>query len=107
PEPHRSTGIENEAAPEICVRLELLDVEPVGPPIDPPIQPPEIVARDVFAILRELDARAAVRAGMASGDASLHGPAGREGDVGKSRQNLGVEKGTRISLGKHRAAVCL
>ena len=55
-EAHRTAGVDDQAAAQIRIGLELLDVEPIRSAIGSPIEPPQIVARDVFSILSELDA---------------------------------------------------
>ena len=73
-EVHRTAGIEHEAAAEVGVGLEFLDVEAIGAPEGAPVEPPQIVAGNILSVLGEFDARPAMRTGMAPGDVSLHGP---------------------------------
>src|SRR5205085_1783622 len=65
---HRAAGVENEAAPQIGVGLELLHIKSIRPAVDPPVESPQIIAGDIFSILGKLDARPAMRARMPPGD---------------------------------------
>src|SRR5437899_121084 len=69
-ETHRAAGIEDEAAAQVGVGLELLDIEAVRPAIDAPVEPAEVIARDILSVLSELDARTAMRARMPARDAA-------------------------------------
>ena len=102
---HRAAGVEHEAAAQIGVGLELLDVEPIRPAVGPPVEPPQIVARDVLAILGELDARAAMRAGMPPRNAPLHRPAREQRNTRQPRQHLGIEKAAGMAVGEHAASL--
>ena len=85
---HRAAGIEHEAAAQIGVGLELFDVKAVGAAVGAPIEPAQIVAGDVFAILGEFDAGAAVWAGMPAGDGAHHRAARGKRNGRQPRENL-------------------
>src|SRR5436853_6884216 len=63
-ESHRAAGVEHQAATQIRVGFEFLNVKAVGSAVGSPIKPPEIVARHVLAILGELDTRPTTWTGM-------------------------------------------
>ena len=102
-EAHRAAGVEHQAAAQVGVGLELLDEEPVRPAVGPPVQPPQVVARHVLAILGELDARAAVRAGMPPRDAPLHRPPREQRKARQSRQDGRIQKASRLAVGNIRS----
>ncbi len=53
---HRAARVDDEAATQVCVRLELLHIEPIAAAVRSPVEPPQVVARHVLAVLGELDA---------------------------------------------------
>jgi hypothetical protein len=89
---HRAAAIENEMTTEIGVGLEFFEVEPVGPGDDAPVKMPGIVADDILPVFGEFNARAAVRALMATGDAAFHRRARTEFKPGEPRESGRVEK---------------
>ena len=92
PKPIEPLVSTHQAAAQVGVGLELLDEEPVRAPVGPPIEPPQIVAGHVLAILGELDARAAVRAGMPARNGSLHRPPREQREPRQSRQDARSRK---------------
>ena len=64
--------------PQVRVGFEFLHIKPIRPAEDPPIEPPQVVARHIFAILGEFDARAAMRTRMPARDVALHRPPRKE-----------------------------
>src|SRR5262245_3248040 len=101
---HRAAGIKNEAAAEIGVGLEFLDIEAVGAAIRPPVEPPQVVAGNIFAIFGEFDTGAAVRTGMPARNISLHRPPGQKRQSRQAREHLGVEKAAGLAVREH--ALC-
>ena len=100
-EVHRAAGIQHQAAAQVGIGLELLDEEPVRAAVGPPVQPPQIVARDILAIFGELDARAAVRAGMPARDRAQHRPRAKSGKPA-SRDRTPISRKLRGSaVGEH------
>ena len=91
-ETHRRAAIENEIGTEVCFRLKLLHVKAVGAREHAPVEPADVVAGRVVAILGELDAGAAMRTLVATGDAAFHWAAGAEFEPGKPGKDGRVEE---------------
>ncbi len=68
-EVHRAAGVEHQAAAQIRIGLELLGRARSNTPVGPPVEPAEVIPRNIFAILGELDRRPAMQAGMPPRDA--------------------------------------
>jgi len=59
---HRFADIEHQPTDEVRLLLVLLEEESTGAAVDFPVHVANVVARDIFAVLRELDRKAVVRA---------------------------------------------
>ena len=102
---HRAAGIDDQAASQVGVGLELLDEESVRPAEGSPVEPPQVIAGHIFSILGELDARTAMRARVPARDVAQHRPPRQERKARQPRQNCRIQKTTRAALGKHRETV--
>ena len=100
-EGHRAAGVDHEAEAEGCVGFRVLDVVTVGAAEGAPIEAAEVVARDVLAILGELDARAAVRADVSARDVALHRFAREQGQPGQPCQGPRVEETAALAFETH------
>src|SRR5207249_2989308 len=77
---------------EIRLLLELLHVVPIAARVDLPVDRGQIIARDVLAVFRELDAEAFEWAPMQSRQKSLDDRAGFELEGPETRDDRGIQK---------------
>ena len=94
---HRAAGVDQQAEAQVGVGLEFLDVKAVAAAPGPPVQPARIVAGDIFAVLRELERRAAHGAAMLAGDAAEHGLARVQRQRHEPAEDGGLEEVALVS----------
>src|SRR5581483_9300715 len=75
---HAGAAVEDERGLEVRLLLVLLDMVAVGAGIDLPVNVAYLIAGNVVAMLRELDAAAPVRAFVHPGDDALDDGAGAQ-----------------------------
>jgi len=73
---HRLAGIDKQVAGEVRFFFVLLEVVAVGLADDLPVDVAQVVARDVLAVLGELDREAVKRAFVQTADVALDNRAG-------------------------------
>jgi RNA polymerase sigma factor (sigma-70 family) len=101
---HRAARVDHQTTSQVRIGLELFDIEAIGSSIRAPIEPPQIVAGDILSILGKFDARPAMRARMTPRHIPLHRPPRHQRHRRQSRKDAGIEKATRLTIGKHQSS---
>ena len=98
---HRSADVEHHVAIEVGFLFEFLDVVAIAARVDLPVDCGEVVAGNVLAVLRELDAEAFERAAVEAGQEAFDDRAGLELQRAEARDDRRIQERPLAHHGDH------